>query len=542
VLSSRGPIRVVALATGLALVAWPALADAALPEPKVPEGRAIAIAKRDSKAAEALRADPGLHASAERDDGTGDWEVGLFSDDAQVVQVVVDDTSGEVEESWTGHQVAWRMARGYEGAFGRKLNAPYVWLPLCALFVLGLLDWRRLRRIAHLDLVVIVAGFGLSHFFFNRGEIGLSVPLAYPALIYLLGRMLWVAVRGGAGLRPSAPAIWLAVGALFLAGFKVGLNIADSNVIDVGYAGVIGADRIADGETLYGNYPDTNHAGDTYGPVAYYAYVPFEQALPWGGGWDKLPAAHAAAIFFELATLALLFALGRRLRPGEAGTALGAALAFAWAACPYSAYALESNTNDALVSALLVATLLVLSSPPLRGLMLALATATKFAPVALFPLFATYRGPTAENDPAAAARPAARTVGLFTVVFAVTLAVTSLQFLLDPGLSTVWDRTLGNQLGRQSPFSIWGQEPSLEWLQTALKLAVAALAIVVAFRPRRRDLATVAALGAAVLLATQLIAEHWFYLYIPWFLPFLMVALLARPGRSEAEPNPVRGH
>ena len=31
---------------------------------------------------------------------------------------------------WTGFQVAWTMARGYPGAFGRKVNSPWVWLPL----------------------------------------------------------------------------------------------------------------------------------------------------------------------------------------------------------------------------------------------------------------------------------------------------------------------------------------------------------------------------------------------------------------------------
>ena len=49
--------------------------------------------------------------------------------------------------------------------------------------------------------------------------------------------------------------------------------------------------------------------------------MPFELALPWSGHWDNLPAAHAAAIFFDLATVAGLFVLGRRLRPGAEGTA-----------------------------------------------------------------------------------------------------------------------------------------------------------------------------------------------------------------------------
>ncbi len=277
------------------------------------------------------------------------------------------------------------MARGYEGAFGRSLNAPWIWLPLCAIFVFGLLDWRRPLRMAHLDLLVIVAGFGVSHFFFNRGEIGLSVPLAYPALVYLLGRALWLAFRPRApGLRPLLPLTALAVATLFLIGVRVGLNVADSNVVDVGYSGVIGADKITDYEPIYGDFPEGNTHGDTYGPLAYYAYVPFEFILPWSGSWDELPAAHAAAIFFDLATIGALFLLGRRLR---AGLGRHRASARRWPSpgppTPTRPLALESNTNDSLVSLLLVATLLFLTSAPARGAMLALATATKFAPIAL---------------------------------------------------------------------------------------------------------------------------------------------------------------
>ena len=188
------------------------------------------------------------------------------------------------------------MARGYSGAFGHKLNAPYVFLPLCAIFLLGLFDWRRLWRVANLDLLVLL-GFGVSHFFFNRAEIGLSVPLQYPVLLYLLGRALWIGFRGrGEGLRPVWPAAWLLVAALFLIGFRVGLNVADSGAIDVGYASVVGADRIAHGEPIYDNFPEDVSQGDTYGPVNYYAYVPFELAWPWSGTWDDLPAAHGAAV------------------------------------------------------------------------------------------------------------------------------------------------------------------------------------------------------------------------------------------------------
>ncbi len=255
-----------------------------------------------------------------RDDGR--WQVGFFdADDDEVVQVHVDGETGEVRETWTGVQVAWTMARGYEGQFGHALNAPWVWIPLALLFFFGLFDWRKPLRIAHLDLLVLLS-FGVGQIFFDAGEIGVSAPLAYPPLLYLLGRMLWVGFRGtgpdGPGLRPSAPRMFLIVACLFAIAFRVTLNFADSGVIDVGYAGVVGADRITNGQPIYGEgaFPDDVPTGDTYGPASYVAYVPFELAMPWSGEWDGLPAAHGAAVFFDLAVVLGLFVLG--FRAGEA--------------------------------------------------------------------------------------------------------------------------------------------------------------------------------------------------------------------------------
>ena len=106
---------------------------------------------------------------------------------------------------WTGYQVAWPMARGYEGQFGHVLNAPYVWIPLCLIFLAGLFDWRRPRG-SPTSTSWSCSRFSVSHVFFNRGEIGVSVPLAYPPLALpadpdALDRVpRW---RRG-GLRPSA--------------------------------------------------------------------------------------------------------------------------------------------------------------------------------------------------------------------------------------------------------------------------------------------------------------------------------------------------
>jgi len=112
---------------------------------------------------------------------------------------------------------------------------------------------------------------------------------------------------------------------------------------------------------------------------------------PGRGARDDLPAAHGAAIGFDLAVFAFLILLGFRLRPGPRAFPLAATLAFGWAAYPYSAYVLESNSNDTLVAALLLATLLVLARPIARGTLAALATAAKFAPALLLPMLATYR-------------------------------------------------------------------------------------------------------------------------------------------------------
>lgn len=526
------------------MVAVPAASAIAPVEPdRITRAEAVAAADRDPKIQEKRREHPDLTDTAVVEEGK--WEVGYFGDGEQVALVVVDRQSGEVLESWTGHQVAWKMARGYSGAFGHKLNAPYVFLPLCALFLIGLVDWRRLRRVANLDLLVLL-GFGVSHYFFNRGEIGLSVPLAYPVLLYLLGRCLWIGLRGrGEGLRPVWPVAWMVVAALFAMGFRVGLNVADSGAIDVGYAGVVGADRLAHGEPIYDNFPDDISQGDTYGPVNYLPYVPFELIWPWSGEWDDIPAAHGAAVLFDVATFLLLIVLGMRIRPGPAGHRLAATLAFGWATYPYAAYALESNSNDSLIAALLVATLLLATRPLARGAMLAAATWAKFVAAPLTPMYLTYqRGDESADQTVRARRPRAQDCligphALFVLGFFLATIAALAWPAIDPGLQTFYDRTIGSQAGRESPFSIWGQESSLEPLRIAILAATAALSLAFAFVPRRKSPIQLAALSAALLILVQLTLQHWFYLYVVWFYPLLLIALASSPART-SRPAPAR--
>ena len=355
--------------------------------------------------------------------------------------------------------------------------------------------------------------------------------------------------------------MWALVGAtLFRVGFRAGLDVENSRtVIDVGYAGVIGADRIMDGRAPYGAMPvaegkacgpaasdgeireriqsngrceSANPSGDTYGPVAYLAYVPGVLAFGWSGRWDQLPAAHATSIAFDVLVLLGLVLVGRRL----GGNRLAALLAFGWAAYPFTTYALLSNTNDAIMPALLVWGFWLASSPAARGVATALAGWTKFAALALAPLWLTYRS---SFEPARMAR--------FGAAFAAATIAAFSVLLLEPSLAdaveTFWDRTVGFQVGRDSPFSIWGWGPyrangipDLASLQTVVQVGTIALAGLVALVPREKGPLELAALSGAVLLAVELSLTHWFYLYLPWVLPFVLLALfLPRERAAPAE-------
>jgi len=480
------------------------------------------IAARAPKIVDELRRHPRA-VPYEYTKGPGRWQVSWFSagrSPKELAQVYVDDASGRVTEAWTGFQVAWTMARGYSGAFGERVNAWYVWIPMCLLFVAPFLPWRRRPTLLHLDLAVLLA-FSISLAFFNQAEIGISVPLVPPLLLYLLVRMLLLGLGRGRArepLRLIVPASWLAVAIVFLVGFRIGLNVTNSNVIDVGYAGVIGADKIVHDKPPYGGWPHDNANGDTYGPANYLAYVPFRLLFGWSGRWDDLPAAHAAAIMFDLLTLVGVFLLGRRAR----GPTTGIVMAYSWAAYPFTLYALSSDSNDALVALLIVVSFLLARSAPARGAAAAWAGLTKFAPLALAPLLLRGTGN----------RPRKRSLAAFVVAYALAGTVVMLPVLLHHDLGAFWRDSISYQAGRGSPFSIWGLWGGLGPEQHLVQGASAALALAVAFVPRRRGLGEVAALGAAVLIALELGISHWFYLYIPWFFPPVMLALLLAHPRS----------
>ena len=177
----------------------------------------------------------------------------------------------------------------------------------------------------------------------------------------------------------------------------------------------------------------------------------------------------------------------------------------------------------------------LLTSAPARGLFVGLASWAKFAALLLLPLWASY--PTGLRRP--------RAVIAFAAGFALATALAFWVLLLEPdplsAARTFWDRTIGWQLGRDSPFSIWNWGeypgyPDLSLLQLALEIVVGIGALAVGLRPKRKSPRQLAALSAALLIAFELVLTHWFYLYIPWFFPFVALALLVPAARSPASP------
>ncbi|MFL5970370.1 MAG: hypothetical protein ACJ74L_12295 [Gaiellaceae bacterium] len=492
----------------------------------------------------------------------GCWDVSVSDAKAgEIAKGKVDDVTRVVTEAWTGPQVAWTMARGGNGAFGgTRINSLRYWLPFCIVFFLALADLRRLLSLRNLDLLVLLS-FSVSLWFFNRGDIFTSAPLAYPPMLYLLVRCIWIGVRDrpnrGAPVWPA----WVLIGlAVFVGGFKIGLNYeGGSNVIDVGYAGVIGAQRIAAGVMPYGNFPEeddlkacgpadangeirdriqtngrcesANPLGDTYGPVSYEAYLPGYGIFGWSGKWDRLPAVRFTSVLFDALCLLGLGLVG--LRYG--GALLAGALALAWSAFPFTTYVVMSNTNDAFVPVFLIWGFLFASTAWARGASAALAGWTKFAALVVAPMWLTYPGPWRRP------RPALLFAGGFLLATVAAFSILLLDAHPVQAAQAFYDRTLRTQIVRESPFSLWDWAqyhargiPDLHVLQWVLEGVLVVGAIAAAFFPRRKSPLQLAALTGALLIGFELVLTHWFYLYIPWFFPFVAYAVLVNGREATA--------
>jgi hypothetical protein len=475
----------------------------------------------------------------------GEWTVRFYVDEKgavggrptdfgkEIATVGVDDKSWVLNYVYTGDQVGWNMARGVKGAYGKQANYWWVWLPLSLAFAAAFWRTDRLISFRNLDIVALL-GFLVSHGFYRQGIVIEAVVLWYPPLVYLFIRTLLMGFGIGERVeRTSNLPMWLLMVLAGLAGGLVmSLNV-DARVIDVGYAGVVGADRILDGTIPYGNMPSDVGTGDTYGPLNYLLYVPFVLMFGYSGEWDFLPAAHALTLFSFVAGAMALFITGYRLSGREGA----AALIFAWAAFPYTVYATNNNTNDIIVAAVAAIGLAAAASPIARGASVAAGFAVKLYPLILGPLWISYDG--LKRKP----------IVDFVLGSAGVVFLTFWVVLLDghpfQAIELFYEKTLAFQGDRVSPWTIYTQVPQLAFLQKPVTAAVIFLGLLVAFVPRRKSLRRLAALSAALVIAFQLTVNYWFYAYVVWFEPFVFVALLLATNEKTAldssQPSAISG-
>src|SRR5215211_368886 len=439
-------------------------------------------------------------------------------DKKAVAQVGVNIHKKTITGVLIGDEVGWQLARGGD-IFGRQANYPYVWGILGFVFALGFMRTDKVLHIRNLDVLALLS-FLASHIFFSAADVHWAVLLWYLPLLYLLARTLLMGFGYGERVEKTSelPTPALFVLGAFASGFVLSLNL-DAGVLDVGYAGIAGADRILNGISPYGHMPahDTlAQFGDTYGPLNYLLYVPLIWLFGWSGYYDYLPAAHAlTAVSFVGGALAMLYA-GWRYAGGRGG----AALLFAWTVFPYTLYATNQNSNDVVVAAVAAIGLAMATSPLARGATVSAGFAIKLFPLILAPLWMLHDFRRRRVAP----------VLKFALGGTVVLLLSFWVLFLggDPveNAKLFYEMTFVVQSTREGPFSIFAQVPALAAVHRLLEVGVILLALLVAVVPKKRTIRRLAAFSAARIIAFQIVLLYWFYAYIVWFEPFIFVALL----------------
>jgi hypothetical protein len=404
---------------------------------------------------------------------------------------------------------------------------PLLAVPAAACFVLGLLDWRDPWRVDHLDLLAL-AGFFPVAMLLSDGISAAGLWLAAACLGWLLVRLLgayfgsWPMPQ----LRPSLSSRRLrtAIGILLLVRLA---SIAAGNISDVGQASSLGAWRLLHGLHLYGavSWPGPGglliYRPDSYGPFAYYAYIPFAAIFPTA---PAIIATLLPALCFDGLTLAGLHKLGCRL----GGRPLAQAFLFAYLLYAFTDLPLAAESNDALIAALCVWTIVAAGRPVARGLLIAAATLTKFVPALLAFQFLAIRPGRAR----------------YALALVISLAGMLTWPLVTSGPARFLNSTFGYQLlqrGGGIQFSIWTYLPHVAMLaRPALAVALVVLAISAMFRRPGQDARQHAALAAVLLIGGELVLGYWFYTYLIWFYPLLVIAIVqpcrdCRPGDPRAQ-------
>ena len=401
---------------------------------------------------------------------------------------------------------------------------------LTVLFLLATLR-TPLRTLRTLD-VLARAAFVVPTVLIDRGRFGPAEGMVAVLLLYLAARGVRLAVRGpGLADEADAPVLLTAAAArlrlprlapqvtLAVLAATLLTIVTSTGIVDIAVADMEGATLLVHGVLPYGHMPTDMVHGDTYGLPIYALYAPFAAVWPMTSTWDDPLGALLLNALVVLVCLAGVAATTR----GARWPAMLALLAF-----PAALMGSSSGTNDVLIAATLIWAFAWFTRPAASGALVMLAGVAKVAPLVILPLWlARLRGAELRRALAACA-----------AVGATCLAALVAIGGLDGPAAMV--HAIAFQFSRRSELSVWtalGLQP-LQPLAQALALALVVGGTVLVWRDRSvaADPRRVAGLVTAILAALQLSASHWAPMYLLWFAPPAMIALLGPLGAARTMP------
>jgi hypothetical protein len=282
----------------------------------------------------------------------------------------------------------------------------------------------------------------------------------------------------------------------------------------VAFAALAGGTLLNHGVSPYGHIPVAVVHGDTYPLLTYVLYMPFAALSPVRDAFDSLDGALWLNAIALVAAAAVIF---RRW---------GERTALAWLAFPPVLLAASGGGNDVPAALFVVAALATFARTHLSAGLLTLAGWVKIAPaVALVAWIARMRG-------ASLAQALGVVAALLAAGFVAILAFGG-SGAVNSALSA-----LSFQLERGSWFSVWRQlgVPALQAACQALTVTFLVMTAVALRRDPDLPFRRVAALAGTAIALVQLSANYWLYVYLPWLLPFILVALFP-PARQRSQPS-----
>jgi hypothetical protein len=420
---------------------------------------------------------------------------------------------------------------------------PLLLLGLAAIFIL-MTAVAPLARIRNLDVAATVA-LTLPMVLKQHGYPGATMLTAAVALSYLGLRCLcWALADAQASQAPEQAPLYELITRRLSAGERVRvlwmvaiaagvmfmMVAVTSTGVDVIYAAMEGATSLLHGVLPYGHLTagDVIH-GDTYPILSYALYAPLALATPVTSLFDSVDSALAITVLIAVAgaSCAALIVRGARTPtdPDHRAGQLDRLRAGLAVLCfPPLLAIVSSGTTDVAVGAMLALAIALWRRPASSTAVLAVAGWFKLAPAALLGLWlAPLRGRKLRAAARAIAGVSALSAGL----------VVALGGLSGIGAMV---HAVAYQFSRGAYQSLWhtlGIEALQPYAEAGVLALVAGLTVKLATSPGLADdPRRMAGVAAAVLIAVQLAANYWAFLYLAWVAPLIVVSLLA-PSKAD---------